>query len=112
MKLLKLNEIRKERDVVEFLYPCNAESLWNEDSVYMSYEDFSFLSKSLESLKKFNCYGPNIITITQWNMIRNEISKPENINSDSQKILNFFSDLDGWIEIDPDKSDYFIIDGI
>ena len=112
MKLIKLNEVGPERDVVEFLYRHNSEHLWNEDSLYISYEDFSFLAKSLDSIKKFNCYGPNIITISQWNEIRDKVSMPENAINGAEEILQLFSEVDEWINLDPKKADYFIIDGI
>lgn len=113
MNLMKLSEL-KGHDVYEFSYAHNYKPCplghWNKESIYVSDEDFAILCEYIDSvIVNFNYYGPNKVYLKQWNQIRDKFicSKIEN-----KKLLNFFSGINSWINLDINKSDYFWILGL
>ena len=112
MKLMKLKELNS-RDVFEFSYGSNyneeifAEH-WNENSLFMSDEDFSKLSKYINKvIEDFNYMGPNKIDLEKWFEMKNIV-----INSNKSELFDFINTIDDWLNLDPYKTNYFWILGV
>ena len=79
MEIMKLSDLNSH-DVFEFTYANNydLESFldnWNENSIYISDEDFSDISNYFTKIvSDFNFWGPNKITKSEWLLIIIEIS--------------------------------------
>lgn len=111
MKIMKLQDL-KGHDVYEFSYLRNynrdiCESYWSKDSIYISDEDFSKISKYIDScITSFDYYGVNEISLCEWEHVKNKAEK------DSKYLNEFFKSIDLWIKSDIDNSSSFWILGI
>lgn len=111
MKIMKLQDL-EGHDVYEFSYLRNynkdiCENHWNKDSIYVSDEDFSKISKYIEKfINSFDYYGVNEVSLCEWEHIKNKAEK------DSKCLNEFFEAIDQWIKSDIDKSNSFWILGI
>lgn len=114
MDIMKLEDL-KGHDVYEFAYnSCAKNNLyWNESSIYVSDEDFYFLSKYLDQvIKNYPYYGRQKMYISEWNGIKNLVLKSEYEHEDIEKFSRFFKEVDLWIKADDEKLDFFWIYGI
>lgn len=104
MKLIELKNLI-DHDVYEFCYANNFPNCWNENSLFLSTEDFSNLSSYLDKIfPEYHYYGPQKITLAQWEEVKNLSSNPS--------LEDFFNKIDGWIKNDNQNSNYFWILGV
>lgn len=114
MKTMKLEDL-EGHDVYEFAYDScvRSELHWNESSIYVSDEDFGFLSKYLDQvIENYHYYGPQKMYITEWNVIKDLVLKSENKHENIEIILKFFNKIDLWIKSDNENLNFFWIYGI
>ncbi len=109
MEIMKLSDLNSH-DVFEFTYANNydLESFldnWNENSIYISEEDFSDISNYFTKIvSDFNFWGPNKITKSEWLEIKKEILKEDIVDYNL-----FVFEIDSWLELD--NANYFWILG-
>lgn len=112
MKLMKLTDLNSH-DVFEFTYGSNYNTEtfttnWNENSIFISDEDFSTLSRYIDKvINDFNYMGPNKINLEKWSDIKNII-----LHSNENELLSFIKIIDDWLTLDLNKSNYFWILGV
>jgi len=114
MKIMRLKEL-EGHDVYEFAYDSSyrGESHWHESSIYVSDEDFIFLSKYLDKVfSHYHYYGPQKVTMTEWAEIKDLVLKDGRKDSKIEEILDFIRAVDSWLESDWRKEKYFWILGI
>ena len=106
MTLLTLNQLTGH-DVYEFCYNTNYPNNWNKDSLFINSDDIVPLSSYFDKVfPNFHYYGPQKITISEWNSIKDLCLL------DCPKYYNFFNEIDNWLNHDPQKCNFFWILGI
>ncbi|MCM8712134.1 hypothetical protein M2651_14130 [Clostridium sp. SYSU_GA19001] len=107
--MMKLQEL-KGHDVYEFSYAENGLNNWNQNSLFLSTEDFSLLSTYLDKVfDDYNYYGPQKVKLEDWKKVKKvyELSKETH-----ESITKFFIEIDKWLENKNDLYDYFWILGV
>ena len=109
MKLLTKDEL-VEHDVYEFCYAKNYFKFWNEDSIYLSDDDFQILVPFLNQVfSMYHYYGPQKISLLEWGRVKEIALNEKNKN---QILTNFFDEIDEWIKKDNSNVNYFWIYGV
>lgn len=109
---MKLDDLEQYgHDVYEFCYGCKyPDEFWNESSIFISMEEFSFLSPYLDKFfLNYHYYGPQKVSLDQWEKVKALFLSDDKINQD---ILNFFKNIDTWIEQGDSSFKYFWILGV
>lgn len=108
MNILRKNDL-KDHDVYEFCYAKNYPNHWNEDSLFLEMEDFSLISPYLDKVfSQYHYYGPQKITLLEWKSVRKVAINEVN----TKEIINFFNEVDIWLNENKTDCDYFWILGI
>lgn len=106
MELMRYSELTGH-DVCQFSYSFHVDEYWSKDSLYVDSSDFFNLYKSIDQvIENFHYYGPQKVTISEWNKIRQISIK------DNPSLECFFNEIDFWITQDPQKNDWFWIYGV
>ncbi|MDX8363934.1 hypothetical protein [Cytobacillus sp. IB215665] len=99
IKVLHLKDL-EDKCVYEFAEGRFNKEHWKESSIYVTFEDFNKLSPFIEEIMpEFNYYGPNTVSIFQWNKLKEKIiikfrqEKLDNIN-----LLDPFNEIDIWVQ--------------
>ncbi len=109
MNLMRLQDL-KEHDVYEFSYSENDLNSWNQNSLFLSTEDFSLLTPYLDNIfHNYHYYGPQKINLEDWEKVRQSYNSSKEKN---ESLTNFFLDIDKWLEHKKDSCDYFWILGV
>lgn len=94
----------------EFCTAKNYPGTWNNNSLFLSSEDFSLLVPYLnEVFANYHYYGAQKVGISEWEKVKESYLSSQNIKFD---INNFFIEVDKWISTENDMYDYFWILGI
>lgn len=109
MKLMKLNDLIGH-DVYEFCCVSNYPDNWNNNSLFLTTEDFSLLSSYLDvAFPNYNYYGPQKITLDEWNKIKELYSNSQ----DKDTLLSdFFIKIDDWLDKENNTFSHFWILGV
>lgn len=114
MQLMKLSDLTSH-DVFEFSYGSNYNietfnTHWSVDSLYISEEDFIYLSRYIDTIiPNFNYMGPNKIDLKEWSAIKTAIKCSDNV---SDEFIKSIYKIDDWLSLDSEKRNYFWILGI
>lgn len=105
MKIMTLEEL-VSHDVLEFCYDIRYSKNWNDDSIFVSDDDFYRLSPYLEQvIPNYSYYSSQRITMAQWAQI-------EKLALRDGKFQEFFQKIREWKEKDPERSNSFWIHGV
>lgn len=105
MKVMKLEEL-VSHDVLEFCYSIRYPQHWNNDSVFVDYDDFICLSSYLEQvIHDYPYFAPQKVTIEQWGKI-------ERLALADDKYRKFFQEIREWKHRDPENRKDFWIYGV
>ena len=109
MNLLRKSEL-KSHDMYEFCYAKDYPNHWSEDSLFLIDEEFAVLVPYLSKVfSQFDYYGREKVTLSQWEAVKEFALAQKN---QKECIINFFIQIDEWINNDVNESDYFWILGI
>ena len=109
MNLLRKSQL-KSHDMYEFCYAKDYPNHWSEDSLFLIDEEFTFLEIYLDKVfSQYHYYGRQKETLNEWETVKQLALGEKN---QKECIINFFSQIDEWINNDMNKSDYFWIFGI
>lgn len=120
MQVLQSYEL-EDRCVYEFTEGAYNHEHWKESSIYIPWENFNVLGFFIEkAIPRFNDYGPNNISKDQWDLIKEKIANvteyeiadaSENKGTDKTKFMEFFNEIDRWVQKCFESHDYFAILG-
>lgn len=111
MKILTLQDI-KGHDVFEFMVGPYNEEHWKQSSIYFTEEDFSFLYPFIKDIVlNFNYYGPNLINIKQWELIKTKMKFTGSSSRETQLSMGEIFQIDKWVQICFEEHDCFTICG-
>lgn len=83
MKAFGIDEL-KSHDVFEFCYANKFPHYWNEDSLYVEFDEFIGLYPYLEKIvPNYKCYAPQKVSREQWRKIKSLLV-------DKEKYASFF----------------------
>lgn len=109
MNLLKKSEL-KSHDVYEFCYAKDYPNHWSEDSLFLIDEEFAVLVPYLSKVfSQFDYYGREKVTFSEWEHVK-QLALGE--KEQKECIINFFIQIDDWINNAVNKNDYFWILGL
>lgn len=112
MKIMKLKDLDNYgHDVYEFCYgKVFPENYWNNDSFYLTMEDFSLLEPFLDKVfPNYHYYGNQKVSIEEWNMVKElYLSSKEK----DKRLLDFFILTENWLGKGNDSLNYFWILGV
>lgn len=105
MKILALNELTAH-DVFEFCYADNYPNHWNNNSLFVEFDEFTVIYPYLEKIiPDFKLYAPQRVTLDEWHGIKAVLSV-------KKEYASFTEAVDMWIANSPFPSDYFWILGV
>lgn len=105
MKAFGIDEL-KSHDVFEFCYANKFPHHWNDDSLYVEFDEFIALYPYFEKIvPNFKCYAPQKVSREQWRKIKSLLV-------DKEIYASFFEIVDHWLGNSQCNSDYFWIYGV
>lgn len=109
MRIMKLNDLTGH-DVYEFCTGKDYPGTWNENSLFLSTEDFLLLSPYLnEVFTNYHYYGPQKVSFCKWEKVKESYLSSKNKDFE---LIKFFTDIDNWISKENGSYDYFWILGV
>ena len=103
--MMKLEELASH-DVLEFCYSIRHPKHWNNDSVFIDYDEFICLSSYLERvIPDYPYFDAQEVTMEQWEKI-------ERLALEEDKYRDFFQVIREWKNRDPEGSKTFWILGV
>lgn len=105
MKIFRITELQAH-DVFEFCYSNRFPNHWNDDSLFVAYDEFIVMYPYIKKIiPNYKCYSPQKVSFEQWTKIKA-------LFSDKQEYKSFFKTIEHWIKDCPCQSDYFWIYGV
>ncbi len=105
MKTLTFNELTAH-DVLEFCYAENYPNHWNDNSLFVEFDEFTELYPHIEKvIPNFRWDAPQRVTLNEWSRLKSLLAV-------NWEYAAFFKAVDIWIVNSPSLNDYFWILGI
>ena len=104
----------KGHDVYQFCYaenhPKNYPENWNENSLFLTTEDFLIIAPYLDEVfSQYHYYGPQKVTLIEWESVKKRALIKE---SENKFVVDFFNQIDNWLKKKNGDYDYFWILGV
>ena len=99
IKVLRLHEL-EDKCVYEFALGQFNNEHWKETSAYVTWENFNLLSPYIDDvIPSFNYYGPNLISVTQWERLKEKIKAwSEHDSVQNTDLIKLFNEIDRWVQ--------------
>ena len=98
LEILSLEDL-EGHDVFEFMQGIYKGEHWQSTSIYFTEESFGCLYSHIDDvLENFNYYGPNIITVEQWEEIKSKVYLSVNNDEKMPSFIDAFNKIDEWVQ--------------